>query len=218
MAALAEFVTEEAALVDEDEPLFSFHGLPLPITLRLPTPLTDGQLMRFSRENRPYQIERNEEGDLEIMSPSGFKGSSRELFVGRILGNWADQHGGEAIGATGGFRLSGQAIRCPDAAWVSPELAASLSAVEAEGYGPFCPEFVVEVRSRKDSRRRLEAKMQLWMDAGAQLAWMIDPYTADVVIYRAGAEPKRLERPEWVEADSVVRGFRLETARMWEKA
>ena len=77
MVAPTEFLTEEAACIEPDEPLFSLRGLPLPITLRLQTPLTDRELIRFSKNNRPYQIERNEDVYLEIMSPSGFEGSSR---------------------------------------------------------------------------------------------------------------------------------------------
>ena len=81
-----------------------------------------------------------------------------------------------------------------------------------------CPEFLVEIVSELDSRKKVEAKMPLWMANGAGLAWMIDPFAAEVLVFRPGGEPERLERPDWVEADSAVIGFRLETARMWEKS
>ena len=31
-----------------------------------------------------------------------------------------------------------------------------------------------------------------------------------------GLALEKLERPDWVQADSVVTGFRLDMARMWE--
>ena len=61
----------------------------------------------------------------------------------------------------------------------------------------------------------LEEKMEMWLANGAQLAWMIDPFAADITIYRPGKDAQRLARPEWVEADAVVPGFRLETSRLW---
>jgi Uma2 family endonuclease len=51
----------------------------------------------------------------------------------------------------------------------------------------------------------------------AQLAWMIDPFAATLSIYRPGPQVEVLTRPDWVEADAVVTGFRLETARLWAK-
>jgi Uma2 family endonuclease len=71
------------------------------------------------------------------------------------------------------------------------------------------------VLSETDSRRTLLGKMQMWIDAGVKLAWMIDPFAAEVFVYRPNALPEVLRRPDWVEADSVVTGFRLETAHMW---
>ena len=80
-----------------------------------------------------------------------------------------------------------------------------------------CPDFLVEVLSGSDSRTKLEATMEMWMVNGARLAWMIDPFAATLSIYRPGQQLEVLARPEWVEADSVVPGFRLETARLRAK-
>jgi Uma2 family endonuclease len=57
----------------------------------------------------------------------------------------------------------------------------------------------------------------MWIANGAQLAWMIDPFAAIISIYRPNTAVEVLARPDWVEADSVVPGFRLETSRLWAK-
>ena len=212
MAALAEPIQQLRLL--EQVPL---AGLSLPLTLRLPVAFTVEELMEFSYRNRPYQIERNAQGELVIMSPTGWNGMRRVMYVARIMDVWAEEHGGKAAGPTAGFRLQDTSVRGPDAAWVASVRIDGLTEEERRKYPPLCPEFLIEILSESDSRGALEAKMKLWMDAGAQLAWMIDPYAAEVVIYRAGSQPEQLERPDWVEADAVVTGFRLETARMWEK-
>ena len=59
--------------------------------------------------------------------------------------------------------------------------------------------------------------MAIWIANGAQLAWMIDPFAATISIYRPGAAAEMLTRPDSVEADAVVPGFRLETSRLWAK-
>jgi hypothetical protein len=64
-------------------------------------------------------------------------------------------------------------------------------------------------------RSRLEMKMQMWIDNGAQLAWMIDSYAETVSIYSSDSEVVVLERPDFVEAGKPVAGFRLNLAAMW---
>jgi Uma2 family endonuclease len=192
-------------------------GLPMPLTLRPPVPLTDEQIMVLSRRNRPYQIERNASGELEIMSPVGSEGSCWEAHVICELGIWARQNGGQFFSSNGGFNLPDGSMRSPDAAWVSDAAWGALTRQERTGFSPICPEFLVEILSVNDSRSTLEAKMQMWIDNGAMLAWMIDPYAATVSIYRSGREPEVHERPEWVEAGNPIAGFRLETAKLWNE-
>ena len=73
---------------------------------------------------------------------------------------------------------------------------------------PGAPDFVVEIRSRRDNLRPLQRKMQIWMDGGARLGWLIDPRNRRVFIYRAGqAEPEVLENPETLDGEDVLPGF-----------
>lgn len=208
MAALAQ-------CVDFDQ--LSLAGLPSPVTLRLAVPLSDKELIAFSYRNRPYRIEQNAIGDLEIMSPVGFEGGEREVFVMRKLGDWADVYGGRCSSSSAGFRLNDKSVRSPYASWVSSARIDALTKEEREGFAPVCPEFLVEILSESDSRSKLEAKMEMWITNGAQLAWMIDPFAAEILIYRPGRETERLMRPDWVEAETVVPGFRLEMSRLWGK-
>jgi len=56
--------------------------------------------------------------------------------------------------------------------------------------------------------------MQIWMSNGAQLAWLIDPIRKLAIVYRADREPETLRRPEVLEGEGPVAGFRLEMARV----
>jgi Uma2 family endonuclease len=208
MAALAESLEVEQ---------LSLTGLPMPVTLRPATPLSDIELMAFSRRNRPYRIELNAKGELEIMSPVGSEGARREQFVIRVLGNWAEEHGGACFSSNAGFTMKDKSVRSPDASWITQARWDALPEADQEGYASACPDFLVEILSKTDSRAKLEEKMEMWIANGAQLAWMIDPFAAELVIYRPGQETERLARPDWAEADAVVPGFRLETSRLWAK-
>ena len=190
--------------------------LQLPLLLRPAKPLSDEDLMRFSRQNRPYQIERMKEGDLRIMSPMGGIGSTHERYVTRMLGNWtAETATGIDFSPSVGFNLPDGACLSPDAAWISLPRWQSLTFEEQTGYPPLCPDFVIEIRSATDPRRVLEAKMQSWMDNGAQLAWLIDPAAATVTVYRPDQAFETLNRPSSILATAPVAGFELVCAPLW---
>lgn len=197
--------------------ILSLTGLTLPITLRFASPFSDLELIAFSRRNRPLRIEQNAEGELEIMPPLGFEAGQRELFVMCRLGDWAERSGGLAFSSNVGVLLRDKSVRSPDASWMSQARWGVLSKDEQEGFAPVCPDFLVEILSESDSRPKLEEKMDMWIANGARLAWMVDPFAAEVLVYRPGQVVEKLVRPDWVEADAVVPGFRLETSRLWAK-
>ena len=194
---------------------WSLTGLPLPVFLRPPYPLTDEEFMVFSRKNRLYRVEKTAEGDLHIMTPVGGDGGQWEAFVIRELGYWAEDHGGRYFSSNAGFNLPDGSTLSPDTAWVSESRWQALSANERASFPPLCPDFLIEVLSDSDSKPVLEAKMHVWMKNGAKLAWMIDPYAATVTIYRPGCVPEALVRPDSVEAGEPVPGFRLTMAHRW---
>ncbi len=156
-------------------PEIALAGLRLPATVRPAVPVGDDALMMFSRRNRTYRIERNAQGELEVM------------------------------------------VLSADAAWVSAARWNSLIKAEQSSFPPLCPEFLIEVLSASDSRATLERKMLVWIENGAQLAWMIDPYAATLSIYWSGVEAKVLDRPASVEAGEPVAGFRRSTLLRWDE-
>lgn len=188
----------------------------LPLSLRLAVPLTDEELMLLSEENRPYKIERTAEGEISVMTPVGGIGSTYEVYIASVLFQWAESNDrGMGFGSNAGFNLPDGSCLAPDAAWLSLPRWQALTPEQQAGYPPLCPEFVIEIRSRSDSRRLLETKMQLWLSNGAELGWLVDPVEGSVSIYEPGAEPSLLQRPEAVVGTGPVAGFVLRTTRLW---
>jgi Uma2 family endonuclease len=188
----------------------------LPVRLRTECPMTDDEFMSFCRANEPLQFERDANGEIIVMSPTGTKGVRIEGRVFLELANWARTDGrGEAFNSNAGFKLPNSSVRAADAAWVSSRLMSTLSEADVEGFAPICPEFVIEIRSQSDRLPVLQDKMQEWIANGAEVAWLIDPKEKAVTIYRAGQEPECLIEPSSVQGDGPVAGFELVMGRIW---
>lgn len=195
----------------------AFTGVPLPLTLHFPVPMDDAQLLEFSGRNPLYRMERTANGDLEIMTPVGGNGSRWEAFVVRELDLWAERAGGICFSSSGGFSLPDGSVRSPDTAWISQNRWDALTEEQRSSFPPLCPDFVIELLSSSDSRAVLEQKMETWLLNGAKLAWLIDPYEGEIIVYSAEMEAKTLHRPEWVQAGQPVDGFRLNCSRFWKE-
>lgn len=175
--------------------------------------LTDDEIdqwfVGFARENegRGFTLELTAEGEL-IISPMVNRGGGRAKFrLAGALGNWEDEHGGEAYGPDANMRLpDGSRIR-PDALWLSPKQLAELPPVSEDRAITVCPAFVAEIVSGTDTLPPLQRKMERYMANGAELGWLIDPYRKRVHVYRPGAEAEILEDPETVSGDPVMPGF-----------
>jgi Uma2 family endonuclease len=189
----------------------------LPVRLRLERPMTDEELMRFSAANELLRVERDANGELIVMSPTGSDGGSTELNVGVELAIWArGDVRGKVFGPSSGFTLPDSSVRAADAAWVSWERWNGLTRRQQKGYAPLCPEFVIGVRSESDRLEPLREKMRMWISNGAQVAWLIDADRKVVEIYRPGQAVDVLEQPEKVLGDAPVAGFELGMERVWE--
>ena len=175
----------------------------------------DRWMIEFNHANDELvgKLELDAEGALLITPMQRQKGSWEELETGRILGNWAEEYGGEAHGARLGIRLPNGQRYAPDAAWISPQQLADRPEPEPgpdDWLLPFCPAFVVEIRSRSDRLAPLQRKMADYIANGALLGWLIDPHQRQVHVYRPGAETAVLDDPAVVKGDPVLPGFVLQ--------
>ena len=119
-------------------------GVSLSSPLQLSIDLTDEQFWQLCQRNRDYCFERNAEGDLIVMSPTGSDTGRRNLDIIVQLGNWNKQNKlGVAFDSSTGFKLPNGAERSPDASWVRKEKWESLTDEEKERFAPICPDFVV---------------------------------------------------------------------------
>jgi Uma2 family endonuclease len=193
--------------------------LPLPVTIRLARPLSDEELHDFCAANDSLVVESDADGSLTLMTPAGPETSRLNQILSGELMLWARKTGhGAVFGPDLGIRFADMTLRAPDVAWLSSERwnAVRQQKKERPGFLTLCPEFVAELRSPTDQASQVEAKMEFWMARGAQLGWLIDPRRKLAMIYRPGREAETLLRPEALEGEGPIAGFRIEMRELRE--
>jgi len=112
------------------------------------------------------------------------------------------------------FRLPNGAERSPDVAWIELSRWRSLSPAEQDNFPPLCPDFIIELRSKSDSLKELQQKMQEYQDCGCRLGWLINPQNRQVEIYRPHQKLEILDNPAQIIAD-ILPNFCLDLSFIW---
>ena len=207
-------VTEDSDLTGQ-----VLREVPLPVTIQLANPLSDEGLLAFCQANSGLEIESDADGSIRIMTPAGPESSELTQLLATELSIWTRQSAnGTVFGPDLGVRFADKVMRGPDVAWLSIERwnAYKQSGTTRPAFLPFCPEFIVELRSPSDRASQIEAKMEFWMSRGAQLGWLIDPQRKLAMIYRPNRESETLLQPEVLQGEGPIAGFLLKMQRFWE--
>jgi Uma2 family endonuclease len=179
--------------------------------------MDDDQFFDFCQLNRELRIERTATGKVIMMCPAGGETGSRNAELTYVLRHWAKRNKrGIAFDSSTGFILPNGATRSPDGAWVLRDRLTGLTPRQKHRFLPLCPDFVIELRSPTDDVDDLKEKMPEYLDNGAQLGWLLIPETQEVYIYRPNAAPECLSNPVQISGESVVRGFVLDLADIWD--
>jgi len=195
---------------------FALTQVDPPVVLRRDIPMTEAEFMSFCAANEPLRFERDANGEIIVMSPTGTEGGGFDTDITLELGIWARQDGrGRVFNSSTGFTLPDGSIRSAGSHWVSWTRLNALTPADKKRPAPICPEFIVELRSETDRLPEVQKKMRMWIENGVELAWLIDPQRKVVEVYRPGEEPEIHEQPTSVQGDGPVAGFELVMARIW---
>ena len=168
----------------------------------------------MSEETELAVVERTNDQVVMIRELSGAMASSANAEIICQLGEWSGQYGaGRALLHCGFFLPDGSCLS-PDAAYVAPEQLAGLSRSQLARFLRLAPAFVLELVSESERLTEAVAKMESWMANGAKLGWLVDPYTRQIHIFEAGAQP-RIESGRTVAGSGPVQGFVLDAEEVW---
>ncbi|MEL6320440.1 MAG: Uma2 family endonuclease [Cyanobacteria bacterium J06626_14] len=133
---------------------------PLTLDLRSVIRLTHEQFEQIARDNPDVRVELTAYGELELMPPTGGNTGRRNSDLTTDITIWNRQSKlGFVFDSSTTFRLPNGAERSPDVAWVSAQKWNALTLDEQDSFPPLCPDFVIELRPKTDSLKKLQTKI-----------------------------------------------------------
>jgi Uma2 family endonuclease len=179
--------------------------------------LSAEQFYHLCRQNPDLKFERNTNGELIIMPPTGGETGRKnaELIGEFILWNRKTQLG-IVFDSSTCFRLPLGSDRSPDVSWIKKERWEQLTDKEKSQFPPLCPDFVLELLSPRDNLAMTQEKMQEYLDNGAKLGWLINPQSQQAEIYRPQQSVEILQSPTTISGENVLANFELNLSWLWQ--
>lgn len=172
--------------------------------------ITDDELMLISSANPELQFERNADGTLVTMPPTGGISSNKEAKAIAYLLAWVESHDlGEVFSSSAGFRLANSAVRSPDAAFVAKDRLPLDWNQGEDRFLDLAPDLASEIRSKTDSLSQLQAKMQEYIANGVKLGWLIDRQNQQAFVYRSDLSITQYPATAILSGEDVVPGFTI---------
>ncbi|MBZ8178688.1 Uma2 family endonuclease [Oscillatoria salina] len=188
------------------------------ITLKIAeiAPISQEQFYQLCQENTDLKLERNANGELLIMPPTGGETGKRNSSITAQLWLWNETTElGEVCDSSTGFILPNNANRSPDVSWIKKSRWNGLTPEQREKFLPLCPDFVVEILSPTDSLKKTQAKMQEYLDNGCKLGWLINRKRENIAVYRPQTKIEILARPLSLSGEDILPGFTLDLSKFW---
>ena len=185
------------------------YAIKLPKNLQF----NDDEFFDFCQENRDLRFERNANGEIIIMSPTGGLTGKKNSKLNAKLDHWNEKHElGEVFDSSTGFKLPNGADRAPDAAWVERSRWEALSFEQQEKFPPLSPDFIAEIVSKSDSLRSSKEKMDEWMENGCRLGWLIFPKEEKVWVYEGKTVEEVVGFDQTISGGTVLPDFTFDLA------
>jgi len=178
--------------------------------------LTSEQFYQLCEENPELKLERNANGELIVMPPTGGETGKSNSTANAQIWTWNERTElGEVFDSSTGFTLPNKADRSPDVSWVEKARWEALTPEQKDKFIPLCPDFVIEFLSPSDRLTKTQEKMQEYMQNGCRLGWLINRKKGEVEIYRLGQEVEVLQSPLTLSGENVLPGFVLNLQKIW---
>ena len=168
------------------------------------------------RRNSPWRECELWDGLPLVREPSG---GQAEVVGTRIVGPLLLHVRERALGWTfmssQGFLLARDPDRmlASDGAYVSKE---RLPEVPEQGFVPLAPDFLIEVRSPKDTWEQTVEKCGVWIAHGAGVVWAVDPPVRKVAVFRADGTSEVLEGTGTASAAPMLPDFQIDLQDLFD--
>ncbi|GAB3794327.1 Uma2 family endonuclease [Spirosoma humi] len=183
--------------------------LEFPLVLKKLEVMTDDEFFAFCQANDTLELERDKNGNIVIVSPTGSKTGNINLILASRIFLWNEEKAaGYTFDSSTGFKLPSGAIRSPDVSWIQKDCWEAIPEEQQEKFAPICPDFVIELRSASDDLTYLQSKMEEYRENGCSLGWLIDRKSQQVFIYRPGQPVETITTfTQILTAEPILPGF-----------
>lgn len=172
---------------------------------------------QLCRLNPELKLETNHQGELIIMSPTGYETGKNNADLLIQLGIWNRQYQlGIVCDSSTGFILPNGAIRSPDISWIAQARVAQFSKEEKTKFLPLPPDFALELMSPSDQLKTTQAKVSEYRDNGVKLAWLINPQQQQVEIYRLDKPVEVVNKPSSLSGEDILPNLVIELDFIWQ--
>jgi Uma2 family endonuclease len=172
--------------------------------------LTIQDLQKMQAAYPEYRMELVD-GEIVVMSPSGFESEEVGTEFASLLRNWVRPRKlGRVTGSSAGFKLPNSNLRAPDVSFVRAERLKATT----EDYAELVPDLVVEVRSKTDSLEKLRAKIQEFLNLGSQIGILINPKNKTVELYQDN-KVLVLKNEDILTLPDLLPGFEVKISEIW---
>lgn len=142
-----------------------------------------------------------------------------EINIGFLLKRWLVERPaprGKIVGGEAGFclRRNPDTFVGIDVAYISAELLAATPPRAAFPEG--APTLAVEILSPSDRKEDVDEKINVYLDAGVLVVWIVDPTLRTVTVIRPDAEPELFNVTQELSGEPHLPSFRVAVARIFE--
>lgn len=151
-------------------------------------------------------------GEIIVMSPSGYESDEVALEVGAQLRNWVrPRRLGRVTGSSAGFILPNSDTRAPDVSFVQAERLRR----SPRSFAELAPDLMVEVKSPTDSMTKLRNKIDQFLELGTRVGILINPEKESVEIRRSKAEAIVLQNGDIITVPDLLPGWEVKVEDLW---
>lgn len=153
------------------------------------------------------------DGELIAVSPSSYKSATTSHRIGRLVGNYVDEHRlGDVTSAEGGFVLFAdrETLLAPDVAFVRQDRIPPEE--EQNRFARLAPDLAVEVLSPSDQLGNAMTKVGLYLQAGVRMVWLVDPAKRSILVFGGDDTTLTLGEDDTLDGGEILPGFVMRVA------
>jgi len=188
------------------------HGKNMATTSHL---ITADELWAMPEDGRFHELVR---GEILVMTPAGLEHGWIVADLGATLRDFVRANSlGIIVSGDAGFVLqrNPDTVRGPDIAFIR-QVRIDKTGISPKYFeGP--PDLAIEVVSPEDRYTEVDAKVQDYLAAGAQLVWVVNPRTRNVTAYGADRQIRVFTEGEELVATELLPGFACRVADLFPK-